>query len=177
MNKKERINKIIELHKEGHEYTYIKNHFPELGSTTFIEKIIYQYKNNFDLFGEKNEKYNYETKVAAVNLFISNRYTAYEIAKILNIKNCHIIYQWLLKYKKLGYNGLEEKKRGPESMKRKEIVVETKDENENDIIKKLKEENKELKEEINRLMQELYCLKKLDALVREKELKTRKKLK
>ena len=113
------------------------------------------------------KKHGYTILRNGKNRILSNYESVNSVAIDIGLPSDTILHNWLLKFKENGYNVVEKKKgRKPKVMtKPKENNKEL---SEKEKIKKLEEENLYLKAENE-------YLKKLRALVQEKELKEKKK--
>ena len=125
-------------------------------------------KHGYDILRkDKNRLYSKEFKLQAINRILINHESINSVAIDIGLASDGILYNWLLKFKENGYNVVEKKKgRKPKSMtkpKKNDKVL-----SEKDKIKILEEENTYLKAENE-------YLKKLRALVQERELKEKKK--
>lgn len=156
----------VELYKQGKWMETPEGVKPR----TFRDKIRY-WSKLVDFHGEEilkhneqNKKWSAEEKFKLVSKVLAGN--SYEETALKSGINTNILYQWVNKYKKFGYNSLEIKKRGrPPKMK---------DKNENTNIDP-KPLNESEREELIRLREENEYLrtvqaveKKLDALRREK---------
>ncbi len=125
-------------------------------------------KHGYDVLrSDKNRVYSKEFKLQVINRVFTNHESINSVAIDIGLTSSSILHNWLLKFKENGYNIIEKKKgRKPKSMtkpkKKYEIL------SEKDKIRQLEEENLYLKAENE-------YLKKLKALVLERELKEKKK--
>ncbi|QYR66870.1 IS3 family transposase [Fusobacterium animalis] len=127
-------------------------------------------KHGYNILREdKNRVYSKDFKLQAINRILINHESINSVAIDIGLTSSGILDNWLSKFKENGYNVVEKKKgRKPKAMtKPKENNKEL---SEKEKIKKLEEENLYLKAENE-------YLKKLRALVQERELKEKKKLK
>ena len=166
--------KIIELYKNG--YTIPKLCMKFNVKSTTIERIERQYREHgISCFKDKgkNNQYTVEFKYEIVNRIL-NEESIYGIAAELCINEGHI-FSWVKKYKELGYNGLITKRKGrpklmnPNNKKTKKTnetpeIVDDKDKR----IKELEERNAQLEMEND-------LLKKLRALVQQRQQQQSKK--
>ena len=125
-------------------------------------------KHGYDVLGNgKNRLYSKEFKLQTINRIIVNHESINSVAIDVGLASSSILHNWLSKFKENECNVVEKKKgRNPKSMtkpKKNEKVL-----SEKDKIKQLEEENMYLKAENE-------YLKKLRALVQERELKEKKK--
>ena len=156
----------VELYKQGKWMETPEGVKPR----TFRDKIRY-WSKLVDFHGEEilkhneqNKKWSAEEKFKLVSKVLAGN--SYEETALKSGINTNILYQWVNKYKKFGYNSLEIKKRGrPPKMK-------DKNENTNIDPKPLNESEREelirLREEVRYLRTVQAVEKKLDALRREK---------
>ena len=125
-------------------------------------------KHGYDILRkDKNRVYFKDFKLQTINRILINHESINSVAIDIGLTSSGILDNWLSKFKKNGYNVVEKKKgRKPKAMtKPKENNKEL---SEKEKIKKLEEENLYLKAENE-------YLKKLRALVQERELKEKKK--
>ena len=125
-------------------------------------------KHGYNILREdKNRVYSKDFKLQAINRILINHESINSVAIDIGLTSSGILDNWLSKFKENGYNVVEKKKgRKPKAMtKPKENNKEL---SEKEKIKKLEEENLYLKAENE-------YLKKLKALVQERELKEKKK--
>ena len=125
-------------------------------------------KHGFDILRkDKNRVYSKDFKLQTINRILIDHESINSVAIDIGLPSDTILHNWLLKFKENGYNVVEKKKgRKPKAMtKPKENNKEL---SEKEKIKKLEEENLYLKAENE-------YLKKLRALVQERELKEKKK--
>ncbi|WP_339067613.1 IS3 family transposase [Fusobacterium animalis] len=134
----------------------------------YLIALIKKYGYNI-LREDKNRVYSKDFKLQAINRILINHESINSVAIDIGLASNGILHNWLSKFKENGYNVVEKKKgRKPKAMtKPKENNKEL---SEKEKIKKLEEENLYLKAENE-------YLKKLRALVQERELKEKKKLK
>lgn len=155
--------KIIDLYNEGCSTSQISKQFKV--SDWIIENIKRQYREHgIESFKEKgkNKKYSSEFKMKIVNRVLNGESKSGIAAELCVNKG--MIHSWVKKYKELGYNGLIEKKKGrspkmkPKNNETKlDILIDDKDK----IIK-------EQAEKIAQLEMENDLLKKLRALVQQR---------
>ena len=140
-----------------------------------VNKIIIHYliklirKNRYDVLGNgKNRLYSKEFKLQTINRIIVNHESINSVAIDVGLASSSILHNWLSKFKENGYNVIEKKRgRKPKSM--------TKPKKKNDEALSEKDKIKQLEDEILYLKAENEYLKKLRALVQERELKEKKK--
>jgi Transposase and inactivated derivatives len=89
--------------------------------------------NAYREFGEegllrkrKNEKYSVQTKVNAVELYLSTEMSIYEVANQFGVNNPPLISAWLQKYRENGVDGLTGKRGRPSMKEAKSIVCDLK---------------------------------------------------
>ena len=126
-------------------------------------------KHGYDVLGNgKNRLYSKEFKLQTINRIIANHESINSVAIDVGLASSSILHNWLSKFKENGYNVIEKKRgRKPESM--------TKLKKKNDKALSEKDKIKQLEEENMYLKAENEYLKKLRALVQERELKEKKK--
>ena len=125
-------------------------------------------KHGYDVLGNgKNRLYSKEFKSQITNRILNNHESINSVAIDIELASNGILHNWLSKFKENGYNVVEKKKgRKPKSMTK--LKKNDKTLSEKEKIKQLEEENLYLKAENE-------YLKKLRALVQERELKEKKK--
>ena len=169
MSKLTRENKIeiYERRKNGETISSLAKSFNiHESNIKYLIALIGKYGNNILRKG-KNRAYSKEFKLQAINRILINHESINSVALDIGLISAGILHNWLSKFKENGYNVVEKKKgRKTKSMtkpKKNEKVL-----SEKDKIKQLEEENLYLKAENE-------YLKKLRALVQERELKEKKK--
>ena len=169
MSKLTRENKIeiYERRKKGETISSLVKAFNICESNIkYLITLIEKYGNNILRKG-KNRAYSKEFKLQAINRILINYESINSVAIDIGLASNGILHNWLSKFKENGYNVVEKKKgRKPKSMTKPK--KNDKELSENEKIKKLEEENLYLKAENE-------YLKKLRALVQERELKEKKK--
>ena len=125
-------------------------------------------KHGYDILRkDKNRTYSKVFKLQIINRILINHESINSIALDTGLIFSGILNNWLSKFKENGYNVIEKKKgRKPKSM--------TKPKKNNKTLSE-KEKIKQLEDEILYLKAENEYLKKLRALVQERELKEKKK--
>ena len=125
-------------------------------------------KHGYDILRkDKNRTYSKDFKLQIINRILIRNEPINYVALDIGLLSAGILYNWLSKFKENGYNVIEKKKgRKPKSM--------TKPKKNNKIFSE-KEKLKQLEDEILYLKAENEYLKKLRALVQERELKEKKK--
>ena len=125
-------------------------------------------KHGYDILRkDKNRTYSKVFKLQIINRILINHESINSIALDIGLIFSGILNNWLSKFKENGYNVIEKKKgRKPKSM--------TKTKKNNKTLSE-KEKIKQLEDEILYLKAENEYLKKLKALVQERELKEKKK--
>jgi len=160
--------KIIELYENGWTVKQISLKYGLFRTT--VEHIERQYREHgIESFKEKgkNTKYPVNFKIEIINRILAGE-SASGIASELCV-NVGMIFSWVKKYNELGYNGLIEKKKGRLPKMRPK-------ENKNDIPMDEKDKRiKELEERNAQLEMENDLLKKLRALVQQREQQQNKK--
>lgn len=160
---------IIEMYEQGFSNTVIRLKY-NVGKT-IIKEITRQYRTyGIESFSEKskNKKYSLEFKMQIINRVLNGESASY-IANELMMSS-GMLFSWVKKYNELGYNGLIEKTKGrPRKMnktnKRNSTIAITDQEKR---INELEERNAQLEMEID-------LLKKLKALVQQREQPQNKK--
>ena len=159
---------IYRLKKKGYLYKELAKKFKiNISNMKYMVKLA-------DLHGEtvlikgKNNYYPPELKLDIINevLIIGN--SIYTTSLKYALPNTGLLCNWISKFKENGYNVIEKKRgRKPKSM--------TKPKKKNDKALSEKDKIKQLEDEILYLKAENEYLKKLRALVQERELKEKKK--
>ncbi|MEZ7722364.1 IS3 family transposase [Fusobacterium sp. 27098_8_59] len=126
-------------------------------------------KHGYDILRNgKNRIYSKEFKLQTINRILINNESINSVAIDIGLASNGILHNWLSKFKENEYNVVEKKKgRKPKSM--------TKLKKNNKVLSE-KDKIKLLEDEIIYLKAENEYLKKLRALVQERELKEKKKL-
>ena len=125
-------------------------------------------KHGYNILREdKNRVYSKDFKLQTINRILINHESINSVAIDIGLTSSGILDNWLSKFKENGYNVVEKKKgRKPKSMTKLK---------KNDKTLSEKEKIKQLEDEILYLKAENEYLKKLRALVQERELKEKKK--
>ena len=120
-------------------------------------------KHGYDILRkDKNRMYSKDFKLQIINRILINHESINSVAIDIGLTSPGILHNWLSKFKENGYNVVEKKKeRKPKSM--------TKPKKDDKTLSE-KEKIKQLEDEIIYLKAENKCLKKLRALVQEREL-------
>ena len=157
--------KIITMYETGHSVPLICKKFKVCESV--VESIKRQYREHgiqsFKSKG-KNMKYSPEFKLEIVNRVLNGESKSGIAAELCVNKG--MIHSWVKKYKELGYNGLTTKQGRPRKMKDKNIQQKIVN-NSNKLDDKDKR-IKELEERNAQLEMENDLLKKLRALVQQR---------
>ena len=131
-----------------------------------VNKIVLHYlirlirKHGYDVLGNgKNRLYSKEFKLQTINRILVNNESINSVAIDVGLASSGLLHNWLSKFKENGYNVIE-KKKGKK--------------NNNKALSE-KDKIKQLEDEILYLKAENEYLKKLRALVQERELKEKKK--
>lgn len=121
-------------------------------------------KHGYDVLRNgKNRFYSKDFKLQTINRVLYNNESINGVAIDIGLPADGILHNWLSKFKENGYNVVENKKgRKPKSMTKPKVLTE-------------KEKIKQLEEKVLYLKAENEYLKKLRALVQERELKEKKK--
>ena len=125
-------------------------------------------KHGYDILRkDKNRVYSKDFKLQIINRILINHESINSVAIDIELTFSGILHNWLSKFKENEYNVVEKKKgRKPKSMTKPK---------KNDKTLSEKEKIKQLEDEILYLKAENEYLKKLRALVQERELKEKKK--
>lgn len=163
--------KIIKFYEKGYSISSLAKKFNVVDSV--IKRIERQYREHgMESFKEKgkNTKYPVDFKIEIVNRILNGE-SAYGIAAELCV-NEGMIVSWVKRYKELGYNGLIEKKKGRlPKMKPKSKEIKINDTSMDEKDKRIKE----LEERNAQLEMENDLLKKLRALVQQRQQQQNKK--
>ena len=163
--------KIIKLYEEGYSISSLANKFNV--SDNLIKRIERQYREHgIESFKEKgnNSKYPVAFKMEKIQRVLAGE-SMTSIAAELCV-NVGMIYSWVKRYNELGYNGLIEKKKGrPPKMKPKSKETQINDTSMDEKDKRIKE----LEERNAQLEMENDLLKKLRALVQQRQQQQNKK--
>ncbi len=177
--KKEDLKKIARLVDEGYSYINIANMINY--ETSAMQRIVRRYKIHGleGILHSKSKFFTIEEKIAIINRYYAGESKS-SLAIELNV-SYSVVHQWISKYERLGYNGLIDNRGKPGVSKmgrpRKNQNKEVTSTNEamapvNDAER---EELNRLRKENYRLQMEVDCLKKLQALVQERENRKMKK--
>ena len=158
---------IIRLYNEEH-YGYRKIAKKYNVHKTIIERIIRKHHlhGESSLIKQKNRKFTADLKLEIITRSLNGESKTNLAIEYMIEKSC--IQSWLKKYEEFGYNGLIDKPKGrPPNMKKEKKVI---DPNDKDAIIKEKDQR------ILELEAEVEALKKLRALVLQRnEQQTKKK--
>ena len=158
---------IYERRKKGETISSLVKAFNICESNIkYLITLIEKYGNNI-LRKDKNRVYSKEFKLQAINRILINHESINSVALDIGLVSAGILHNWLSKFKENGYN-IVEKKKGRKTKSMTKPKKNDKELSEKEKIKKLEEENLYLKAENE-------YLKKLRALVQERELKEKKK--
>ena len=125
-------------------------------------------KHGYDILRDaKNRVYSKDFKLQTINRVLVNHESPRQVAIDIGLASAGILHNWLSKFRENGYNVVE-KKKGRKTKSMTKPKKNDKELSEKEKIKKLEEENLYLKAENE-------YLKKLKALVQERELKEKKK--
>ena len=178
--KDEDLKEITRLVDEGFETGYIANKFSYPRTT--MNRLVSRYKKHGleGILHGKSKTFTIDEKISIIN-----RYYAGESKRSLAIEfniSDSLIHQWVSKYEKLGYNGLIDNRGKPgvskmgRSKKNQTKDVTSTNEAMAPITDAEREELNRLRKENYQLQMENECLKKLQALVQERQNRqTRKK--
>ena len=159
--------KIYERRKNGETISSLAKAFDVYKST--IEYLIALIKKHgYDILRDaKNRVYSKDFKLQTINRVLVNHESPRQVAIDIGLASNGILHNWLSKFKENGYNVIEKKK----GRKSKSMTKPKK----SDKILLEKDKIKQLEDEIIYLKAENEYLKKLRALVQERELKEKKK--
>ena len=166
LTRKDKI-EIYERRKKGETISSLTKAFDLHGSNIrYLIALIK--KHGYDILRkDKNRAYSKDFKLQIINRILINHESVNSVAIDIGLASDGILHNWLSKFKENGYNVIEKKKgRNPKSM--------TKPKKNNKTLSE-KEKIKQLEDEILYLKAENEYLKKLRALVQERELKEKKK--
>ena len=166
LTRKDKI-EIYERRKKGETISSLTKSFGVRGSNIkYLIALIK--KHGYDILRkDKNRTYSKEFKLQIINRILIGHESINSVALDIGLGSSSILRNWLSKFKENGYNVIEKKKgRKPKSM--------TKPKKNNKTFSE-KEKLKQLEDEILYLKAENEYLKKLRALVQERELKEKKK--
>ena len=176
--KDEDLKKIARLVDEGYGYKNIAIMINY--QTSAMQRIVRRYKMHGleGILHGKSKFFTIEEKIAIINRYYAGENKS-SLAIELNV-NYSVVQQWISKYERLGYNGLIDN-RGKPGVSR--MVRPRKNQEKTSTTEAMAPVTDAEREELNRLRKENYrlqmevdCLKKLQALVQEREnRKTRKK--
>ena len=178
--KDEDLKEIARLVDEGYGYWTIAGMFNYSKGT--MQTVVARYKKHGleAILHGSSKTFSIEEKIAIIN-----RYYAGESKSSLSIEinvNTGLISRWISKYEKLGYNGLIDNRGRPgvskmgRPRKNKTKDVTSINETMAPITDAEREELNRLRKENYQLQIEIECLKKLQALVQERQKRqTRKK--
>ncbi|WP_216640343.1 IS3 family transposase [Fusobacterium pseudoperiodonticum] len=160
--------KIYERRKKGETIPSLAKNF-DVQESNIKYLIALIEKHGYDILRNgKNRIYSKEFKLQTINRILINNESINSVAIDIGLASNGILHNWLSKFKENGYNVVEKKKgRKPKSMTKPK---------KNDKTLSEKEKIKQLEDEILYLKAENEYLKKLRALVQERELKEKKKL-
>ena len=175
--KDEDLKKIARLVDEGYSYTNIANMINYQASA--MQRIVRRYKIHGleGILHSKPKFFTIEEKIVIINRYYAGESKS-SLAIELNVSNS-VVQQWISKYERLGYNGLIDN-RGKPGVSRMGRPKKNQENNSTETMAPVtdaeREELNRLRKENYRLQMEVDCLKKLQALVQEREnRKTRKK--
>ena len=158
---------IYERRKNGETISSLAKAFDVYKST--IEYLIALIKKHgYDILRDaKNRVYSKDFKLQTINRVLVNHESPRQVAIDIGLASNGILHNWLSKFKENGYNVIEKKK----GRKSKSMTKPKK----SDKILLEKDKIKQLEDEIIYLKAENEYLKKLRALVQERDLKEKKK--
>ena len=166
LTREEKI-KIFERRKMGETISSLAKDF-NIHESNIKYLIALIKKHGYNVLREdKNKVYSKDFKLQTINRILINHESINFVAIDIGLTSSGILHNWLSKFKENGYNVVEKKKgRKPKSMTKPK---------KNDKTLSEKEKIKKLEDEILYLKAENEYLKKLRALVQERELKEKKK--
>ena len=159
--------KIYERRKKGETIPSLAKNFDvQESNIKYLVDLIE--KHGYDILRkDKNRTYSKDFKLQIINRILINHESINSVAINIGLVSPGILHNWLSKFKENGYNVVEKKK----GRKHKSMTKPKK----NDKTLSEKEKIKQLEDEILYLKAENEYLKKLRALVQERELKEKKK--
>ena len=176
--KNEDIEKIARLVDEGYSSGYIADKYNY--SRQGMQRIIARYKRHGlkGILHGQSKSFTIDEKIAIINRHYAGE-SQRSLAIELNVNNA-VIYQWISKYEKLGYNGLIDNRGKPGVSKmgrprKKQTKIETTTEAMMPVTDAEREELNRLRKENYRLQMENECLKKIEALVQQRQNRQTKK--
>ena len=158
--------KIYERRKKGETIPSLAKNFDvQESNIKYLVDLIE--KHGYDILRkDKNRTYSKDFKLQIINRILINHESINSVAINIGLVSPGILHNWLSKFKENRYNVIEKKGREPKSMTKPK---------KNDKTLSEKEKIKQLEDEILYLKAENEYLKKLRALVQERELKEKKK--
>lgn len=168
---------IIRLHYEEGLSTYNLEKLYNI-KRSYIRTIINRYKHHGIAslkHPSKNKKYSADFKMMIIKQVYEGK-SKTSLAAEYNLSGAGTIVQWMYKYEELGYNGLIAKQKGrPKKIMNPEKEEKTTKVNSSPLTDSERKEFEELKKKYKEIEMENEFLKKLDALVRERLKRERKK--
>ena len=166
LTREEKI-KIFERRKMGETISSLAKDF-NIHESNIKYLIALIKKHGYNVLREdKNRVYSKDFKLQTINRILINHESINSVAIDIGLTSSGILDNWLSKFKENGYNVIEKKRgRKPKSMTKPK---------KSDKILLEKDKIKQLEDEILYLKAENEYLKKLRALVQERELKEKKK--
>ena len=175
--KDEDLKEIARLVDEGYSYRRLAPKFGINNGT--MNRIIKRYKKHGlkGILHSKSKTFSIEEKIAIINRYYAGE-SKTSLAIELNV-NYNVVYQWISKYERLGYNGLIDnrgkpgvsKMGRPRNNQEKTPTAETL----SPITDAEREELNRLRKENYQLKMENECLKKIQALVQQRQNRQTKK--
>ena len=127
-----------------------------------------------------SNKFTIEEKISIINRYYSGE-SQRSLAVEINVNDC-VIYNWILKYEKLGYNGLIDNRGRPGVTKMGRLRKNPKIEQPTSTNETMAPLTDEERQELNELRKKTYqqqmeidCLKKIQALVQQRQNRQTKK--
>ena len=178
--KDEDIKELVKLFEQGFGYRKIATKL-NLNRAT-VQRLIGRYKVHGleGILHGKQKKHTIDKKIEIINRYYAGESKS-SLATMINVSKS-VVNQWILKYEKLGYNGLIDKRGRPGETKmgrpRKNPKIEQQTSTNETMAPLTNEERQELNELRKKTYQqqmEIDCLKKIQALVQQRQNRQTKK--
>ena len=177
--KNEDLKEIARLVDEGHSSGYIANKFNYPRGT--MRGLVSRYKKHGleGILHGKSKSFSQEEKIAIINRYYAGE-SQRSLAAEINV-NTGVVHSWISKYEKLGYNGLIDNrgKPGVSKMGRPRKNQNNDKASTTDTMAPItdaeREELNKLRKENYQLKMENECLKKIQALVQQRQNRQMKK--
>jgi transposase len=163
-------------------WTYIKIADKISMNRSYIQALVKRYKlHGIDAILHSQAKtFTIDEKIAIINRYYSGE-SKISLATEINV-NCAVVYSWIKKHEQLGYNGLIDNRGGPGRTKMRRPKKNTAltqnastTENQAPLTDSEREELNELRKKLYYQQMEIDCLKKIQALVQERQNRQTKK--